>query len=356
MATYRWVDERLDVTVLIEDARKKMVPEHRYSFWYYWGGIALFLFGIQVVTGILLMVYFRPGAEAHESVRQITYNLKFGWLVRSMHAWSASLMIAAVLIHLFSVFFMKAYRKPREFGWWSGLGLFSLTMIFGFSGYLLPMDDLAYFATKVGLAVPSILPGAGRIIRDLLCGGPDVGEVTNQRFFVLHVMGLPVAFVPLLGFHLWLIQRHGNASPPSEEARPLSERRFVPFFPTVFLKDLSGWLIVLTILILLCAINPWQLGPPANPLAPAPVGIHPEWYFMSQFELLKVLGRIFPGVLGEIAGLVLMGGGLLLAAAVPFFDPLCGPGWRSRLVTAAGWVTLALLALLTLSAYLETGL
>ena len=222
---YHWVDERLGLTEIIAFASHKTVPEHRYSFWYYWGGLSLFFFFVQVFSGVLLLVYYRPGTEAYESVRQITYDIRFGWLIRSAHSWSANLMVFAIFVHMFSVFFMKAYRKPREFGWWSGLGLLSLTMVFGFSGYLLPMDDLAYFATKVGLEIPAAIPGVGRIITDIVRGGPEVSQVTIQRFFTLHVVVLPLFYIPLLAFHLWLVQKHGNALPPSEEAKPEHLRR-----------------------------------------------------------------------------------------------------------------------------------
>ena len=120
-------------------------------------------------------------------------------------------MMFSILVHMFSVFFMKAYRKPREFGWLSGMALLGLASVFGFSGYLLPMDELSYFATKVGLQIPAAIPWIGPAIANMLRGGPDVSEFTVQRFFALHVVVLPALFLPLLGFHLWLVQRHGNA-------------------------------------------------------------------------------------------------------------------------------------------------
>jgi quinol-cytochrome oxidoreductase complex cytochrome b subunit len=163
-SVYGWVDERLGLSDLAAFARHKTVPSHAQSFWYYWGGISLFLFIVQCFTGILLLVYYRPGADAYESVRQITFVMHFGWLIRSAHSWSANLMLFAVFVHMFSVFFMKAYRKPREFGWLSGMALLALATVFGFSGYLLPMDELSYFATKVGLQIPAAVPFIGPAI------------------------------------------------------------------------------------------------------------------------------------------------------------------------------------------------
>ena len=125
---YDWVDDRLGLSEMAAFARHKTVPVHAQSFWYYWGGISLFLFLVQCFTGVLLLVYYRPGAEAYESVRQITFVMNFGWLIRSAHSWSANLMMFAVLVHMFSVYFMKAYRKPREFGWLSGMALLGLAV------------------------------------------------------------------------------------------------------------------------------------------------------------------------------------------------------------------------------------
>jgi cytochrome b6 len=348
---YEWVDERLGLEELQAFAKKKEVPDHKHSFWYYFGGISLFFFLVQLVTGILLLVYYRPGPEAYDSVREITYEVDFGWLVRSAHSWSANLMVLAVFVHMFSVFFMKAYRKPREFGWWSGLALLGLTMLFGFSGYLLPMDELAYFATKVGLEIPQTMPGMGPIIVDLVQGGPEVSSVTIQRFFALHAVILPLVFIGLLMFHLWLVQKHGNAVPPSEEAKPFGERRAVPFFPNFVMKDLAFWLIAMNVLAILASMFPWPLGPQADPLAAAPAGIHPEWYFMSQFQLLKVMGAWFPGIVGEYLGIGLFTLGAVLWALIPFYDTKSKGGARGRMATWFGFLMLIALIGLTIWGY-----
>ena len=352
-AAYEWADERLGLKPIVEHAMEKRVPEHKHSFWYYWGGICLFLFLVQVLTGVLLMVYYRPGPDAYDSVRQITYEIQFGWLIRSLHAWSANLMIFAVFVHMFSVFFMKAYRNPREFGWWTGLGLLGLCMVFGFSGYLLPMDELAFFATRVGLAIPETIPGMSHIISAVLRGGPEVSSATLQRFFALHVVVLPALFAPLLGIHLWLVQKHGNAMPPSEEAKPASERKSILFFPNFALRDMAVWLVVLNVLALLAVFSPWQLDAQADALKSAPVGIHPEWYFMSQFEALKLLGRVITGTLGEIVGIGMFTLALAMWALVPLFDTRTAGGRRARQTTYFGLLILIALIALTIIGYLE---
>src|SRR5450631_3270208 len=200
------------------------------------------------------------------------------------------------------------------------MALLGLASVFGFSGYLLPMDELSYFATKVGLEIPAAVPFIGPAIANMLRGGPEVGEFTVQRFFALHVVVLPGIFLPLLGFHLWLVQRHGNAAPPSIEALPAADRKGMPFLPNFLVKDLAMWLISLNVLALLASVFPWTLGKQADSLIPAPAGIHPEWYFMSPFEMLKLLGNVLPGEFGEIAGLLLFSAGIVLWILIPFYD------------------------------------
>ena len=350
---YKWVDDRLDITPAVDHALHKRVPEHKHSCWYYWGGISLFFFVVQVLTGVLLMVYYRPGPDAFDSVRQITYEVNFGWLIRSFHAWSANLMMAAVFVHMFSVFFMKAYRQPREFGWWTGLALLGLCMVFGFSGYLLPMDELAFFATRVGLAISDVMPGMHEIISAILRGGVDVSSATLQRFFALHVVVLPALFGPILSIHLWLVQKHGNAIPPSEEAKPEAERKSILFFPNFAMRDLAVWLLALNLLALLAAVFPWELAAPTDPLKPAPPGIHPEWYFMSQFEALKVIGRLIPGTLGEFAGIGLFTAVIGLWALVPLFDTRTSSGRRASITTWFGVMLVVALIVLTIVGYIE---
>lgn len=344
--------DRLGIEDILKVAKKKTVPEHKHSFWYYWGGISLFCFIVQVVTGILLMVYYRPGAEAYESVRQITYDIHFGWLIRSVHNWAAQGFLVSAIVHMFSVYFMKAYRQPREIGWVSGMVLFLIGLLFGFSGYLLPMDDLAYFATKVGLEIPNALPVVGPAIANLARGGLEVGQFTVQRFFALHAVVLPLIFMPLLGLHLWLVQKHGNALPPSEESVPEEKRRSIPFFPNFLAKDLAMWLIALNVIAVMAAMFPWQLGEAADALKPAPAGIHPEWYFMSQFQMLKIMGNLFPGALGEGLGITLFTVGLVLWLLIPFYDKDSRNGQRAKYATYFGLFVVVVLTLTTLWGYL----
>ena len=186
--TFAWFEERLALASMRKFLAHKTVPVHAGTVWYYFGGITLFLFVIQVLTGTLLLLYYRPSpGEAYESVQFIVTRVQFGWLVRSIHSWSANLMILAAFIHMFSVVFLRAFRRPRELTWLSGIALLGLALGFGFSGYLLPWNTVSYFATKVGTDMAAAVPGVGHYIARFLRGGNDVGGATLTRFFGFHV-------------------------------------------------------------------------------------------------------------------------------------------------------------------------
>src|SRR5262245_45543447 len=333
----RWLDERLFLSQAREVAAHKTVPVHRYMPLYYFGGMTLFFFCVQVMTGILLMLYYRPSAEeAFESVEFIMTSVPFGWLVRSIHSWSANLMVFFAFAHLATVFFLKAYRRPRELTWISGCVLLLLAMAFGFSGYLLPWNKLAFFATKVGTDIAGAVPLIGPWLLRFLRGGERVTGGTLSRFYGWHVAILPAVTVLLLGLHLLLVQLHGMSVPPIVE-REGRQGRPMRFFPHFALRELFGWTLALGVLAALAALFPWELGEKADPFAPAYQNIRPEWYFMFMFQTLKLV----PG--GEIAGIeyeaipiLLFGAAGVLLLLVPFLDRGVVRTGRSPLFTAAG--------------------
>jgi cytochrome b6 len=316
-----WLNERLPLGGLKEVALKKTVPIHPQSVYYYLGGMALLLFVIQAVSGILLMLYYRPSAEeAFESIEFIMTMVQFGWLIRSVHAWSANLMVFFVFLHLVTVFFMKAYRPPREITWITGCVLLFISLAFGFSGYLLPWNQLAFFATKVGTDIAGSLPVIGEWTLRFLRGGERVTGGTLSRFYGWHVAILPTVTVFLLGLHLLLVQTLGMSTPPEYKRRGMADKS-MKFFPDFALRDLFGWVLALAVLAALAAFFPAHMGEKADPFAPAYKDIRPEWYFMFMFETLKLV----PG--GEIAGIeyeaipiILFGIGGLLLVLVPFLD------------------------------------
>jgi cytochrome b6 len=336
---YDWLDARLPLSALRDLALHKTVPVHRYSVIYYFGGMTLFFFLVQVLTGILLMLYYRPSAgEAFESVELIMTTVSFGWLVRSLHSWSANLMIFFAFLHLASVYFAKAYRPPRELTWITGCLAFFLALGFGFSGYLLPWNELAFFATKVGTQIPGTIPVVGEWVMRFLRGGDRVTSDTLSRFYGWHVAILPALTVTLLALHVLLVQRLGMSVPPrlEEEAERQPPMRF---FPHYALRDLFGWLLAFGVLAAVAALFPWELGEKADPFASAPADIRPEWYFMFMFETLKLV----PG--GSVVGLEyetlpILGFGLvgLLLVLVPFLDRGVQRRGRSPAFTLAGVV------------------
>jgi cytochrome b6 len=348
----RWLDERLGLKTFRELAEHKEVPVHRHTFWYYWGGMTLFLFVVQVTTGILLLLYYRASAdEAYESVRFLMTRVEFGWLIRSIHSWSANLMIGAAMVHMFSVFFLKAYRQPREATWLSGIALLILSLTFGFSGYLLPWNQLAFFATKVGTDITGAVPVAGPFMKSFLLGGDQITGGTLTRFFGIHVAILPALATLLVGLHVYLVQTHGMSLPPSVEASgaPVRKMRFVPNF---VLRDAVGWLAALGALAALAALFPWELGVKADPYAPAPPGIRPEWYFAWMFQTLRMLPSHILSVEGELVGIMGIGVGALVWVLAPFLDDRRGLGARARFWRVVGVLAVTYIVGFTLLVYL----
>ncbi len=348
-----WFDERLGISAAIEFLRHKTVPlEGRgTTIWYYFGGVSLFLFGIQVATGLLLLFYYKPGADSsYESVQFIVTQVPFGWLIRSLHSWSANLMVFTVFVHMFSVYFLKAYRPPRELTWMTGMVLLLLTMTFGFSGYLLPWNTLAFFATKVGTDIAGLVPVVGPAISNLLRGGESVSGATLTRFFGIHVAMLPAAFTAVLVLHLLLIQRQGMSESLSSKGKKVEG---MPFFPGFLMRDAILWLGVLGVLIVLCTFLPWELGAKADPFSSAPAGIHPEWYFTFMSQSLKYLPGKILGIDGDVVGICGFGLGGLFLFLVPFLDRSAAHERRSPFFTLIGILIVAFILTMVSLAYLK---
>jgi cytochrome b6 len=345
-----WLDQRLGINAAIELAEHKEVPRHRHSVWYYFGGMTLFLFTVQVVTGILLLLYYRPSSEAaFESVQFIVTEVEFGWLIRSVHSWSANLLIFTLFVHMFSVYFMSAYRAPREVTWISGVLLLFLCIGFGFSGYLLPWNELAFFATKVGTDIAGDLPLIGNFTLRFLRGGDDVTGATLTRFYGFHVAVLPALTTVVLGLHLLLVQMHGMSVPPGFEGAEVKKMKFVPNF---LLRDLIGWILAIGVLAALAAIFPWELGHKADPFAPAPAGIKPEWYFLFMFQTLKYLPSKVLFLEGELVGILVFSLGGLALFLVPFLNRTPGYGRRKLVFQIIGLVVIAFMVVMTIVGYL----
>lgn len=349
-----WLKERFNIGSVLDFANKKRVPVFYGSIWYFLGGISLFLFVVQVITGILLVLYYQPGENtSFESVKFIVSKVEFGWLIREIHSWSANLFIFFVFSHMFTVFFAKAYRKPREMTWITGMLLLFMSLGFGFSGYLLPWNELAYFATKVGTDIAGVLPWIGDFLLRLLRAGDEVSGATLTRFYGIHTAVLPLIFTVFLVIHLALIQIQGMSLPPEMENIPKNKRNSIPFFPDFVVHDFIVWLIVLNIIALLAVFFPWELGNKADPLASAPAGIRPEWYFLFMFETLKLIPAHVLFIEGELFGILIFIVGGSIWFFVPFLDRKANLNKRSKFWTIYGIVLLVYIVGMTLWGYIQ---
>ena len=353
MSLYNWLNERIALESMTKFAKKKQVPVFYGTVWYYLGGVSLFLFIIQVVTGILLILYYQPGATtAFESVKFIVSKVEFGWLMREVHSWSANLFILFIFLHMFTVYFAKAYRKPRELTWYSGIFLLALAMFFGFSGYLLPWNELAFFATKVGSDIAGAIPVVGDFLLRLLRAGDEVSGATLTRFYGIHVAILPAVFTVLLGIHLALVQSQGMSVPPEQEHLAEDKRKYMPFFPHFALRDLLFWLIILNVIALLAVFFPWELGTKADPLASAPAGIRPEWYFMFMFQTLKLIPAHVLFIEGELFGILMFAMGGIIWFLVPVLDKKANQNIRSKLWKWIGIMLVIYIIVMTVWGYM----
>jgi cytochrome b6 len=341
-----WFRTRVDLDPLIAMVRRKPVPVHRHTWMYTLGDALVFLLALQAASGTMLLFYYQPTeAAAHESVRRIMTEVPYGWLFRSMHVWGASLLVLFVGLHLISVLFARAYRRPRELAWISGVLMLFAVMASGFTGYLLPWNGLSYYATRVGTQLPGKLPGVGPFLVRLLRGGDQLTGETITRFFAAHVMLAPLTLLLLLGLHVFLSRVRGVGLPLGMRYSQVRDHR--PFFTEFLLIDAILWLVLAGAVVTLSVIWPAAIGAAADPLQPAPEGIRPEWYFLFLFQVLKVLP--------EWAGLSLFG---LIAAGLvvlPFVDRRAQRGEKNVALTVVFLLLLGCAAVLQVTAWIAPG-
>jgi quinol-cytochrome oxidoreductase complex cytochrome b subunit len=329
-----WLDSRYQTNTFVQALLHVEIPRSVRT--YYLGGITLFFFFVQVITGILLTIYYRPTPEAaYSSILLIMNGVRFGWLIRSIHSWSATLMVLFCILHLLRVYFQAAYKKPREVTWILGVLLLLLTMGFGFTGYLLPWDQRAYWATTVGSQIAGAIPVVGEALLRFLRGGVDITALTLTRFFGIHILILPLSLGAVLLGHLILVHQTGLADPDRDaallekqamttgdefqEAQP--RRSLLPFFPHYVVDELAAWYLMLAALVILASVLPAGLEDPADPLL-TPEHAKPEWYFLFLYQALKYVPRI--------VGITLPFLGIALLLALPLFDrnPYASPRRR----------------------------
>ncbi|MCL2932740.1 MAG: cytochrome b6 [Trichodesmium sp. MAG_R03] len=210
---YKWFDERLEVQALADDISSKYVPPH-VNIFYCLGGITLVCFIIQFATGFAMTFYYKPTvAEALASVQYIMTEVNFGWLIRSIHRWSASMMVLMMILHVFRVYLTGGFKKPRELTWVTGVVMAVITVSFGVTGYSLPWDQIGYWAVKIVSGVPDAIPFVGPFIVELMRGSTSVGQATLTRFYSLHTFVLPWLIAVFMLLHFLMIRKQGISGP-----------------------------------------------------------------------------------------------------------------------------------------------
>src|SRR4029077_20597440 len=309
-----WINHRTGLDDLLRTALDEPIPGGA-RLAYIFGSGLLFIFLSQVITGVFLALYYVPSADhAHTTVAYITKAVTAGSFLRSLHAYGASAMIIVLSLHLSQTYIYGSYKGQRELLWLSGCALFGLVMAMAFTGYLLPWDQRAYFATAVGTNAVSEIPWIGESMKRLMRGGTEMGTLTISRFFVAHVFLIPAFIFALVASHIFLFRKAGAAGPVNEDPYHPKQKAEL-FYPRQVLMDLSLTALLIVGLGLFCFFVPMQLGPPANP-ADAQYVPRPEWYYLPIFQWLKYWHGS-----GVIIGVLVIPTLLVLAViALPFLD------------------------------------
>ena len=309
-----WLEIRIGLDELVRSQLTEYRVPKNINIFYTLGMVAFAAFLIQVGTGILLLFYYIPDdKDAFESVRFIMNHVPYGWLFRLMHVVGSNLMVAVVLLHMGSVFFLGSYKKPRELTWVVGSLLLLTTLGFCLSGYLLPWSQLSFWATTVVTNIPTAFPVCGELICKILRGSENVSGATLNRFFALHVAFLPLLLVLLFFLHAFLVRRIGISAPPAGSEEPQEWQEFrheshpdgQPFYPYFVSKEVLmtvGYLIVMFAIISFAPalFIPADANIPADPFN-TPEHIRPEWYFLAPYEMLKLIPSRFLGIALQLA-------------------------------------------------------
>lgn len=293
MGISSWLSERIPVSgVQLRELTNEPVPNHLKRWWFALGGTPAYLFVVQIITGILLAFYYQPAPEtAYESVRHITHDAAFGWYLRSLHKWAATLMIAAVILHQMRVYFTAAYRRPRELNWVIGMSLLMCTLLTGFTGYSLVFEQLSYWGATVAANISDAVPLLGGFAKRMLLGGEQYNSHTLSRFYILHAAVLPTTIILLVGVHIAFIRLHGVTELKFDD-EPEDKPGHFNFFPDHLLTELTIGLVLMILLSALATLFPATMGPPADPNT-TPEVIKPEWFFYVSFRWLKLFSLTF---------------------------------------------------------------
>ena len=326
--TCDWLDQRTGYRRLLNDLLMEPIPGR--SRWIFvTGSSVMFAFVLQVITGIMLAIYFSPSStDAWASVWYIQNEVTFGWLIRGLHHFGASAMIVLCVVHMIQVFVYGAYKNPRELNWILGLLMFFVVLGLGLTGYLLPWDQKGYWATRVATGIMGTVPLVGPHVQTLAQAGAEYGNLTLTRFYALHVLVLPGLLIGLMALHLYLFRRHGVTTSPRLSATQLAQQEM--FWPAQLFKDTVFMLVILGVLLALAIRVGAPLDSPADP--GSSYEARPDWYFLFLFQLLKY----FEGPMILVGTVVIPTVGALFLFALPFLDRSQGRSLHVRKI----WVLL----------------
>lgn len=338
---YHWLDRRTGIDGLLREALNEPIPGGA-KYAYVFGSALLFLFLSQVITGVFLAMYYVPATDhAHTTVAYITKVVTGGSFLRSIHFYGSSALIILLALHMFQVFSYGAYKKRRELLWMSGGVLMLLMLAMAFTGYLLPWDQRAYFATTVGTNLIGDVPLIGTQLKEILLGGYNMGTLTISRFFMIHVFLLPAAIFGIIAVHVYLFRQAGAAGPAVGDPEKI-RRKTEMFYPRQVIKDIVFVTLVIVVIGFLAYFHPAGLGPAANP-ADTQFLPRPEWYYLPFFEWLK----FWPGNLEVIGVMLIPAVGILIFFLWPFLDrnPERAPQRRPVALTAMVLVAVVVVGL-----------
>ncbi len=345
MKPANWVIDRMGIRSFINLQLYHRVPK-RVSPLDFLGLATLFVFVNQVITGIILATWYNASITgAYQSVQRIMHTVPLGWLIRDLHYWGANFMVVLVFLHMLRGYYIGAYRKPRELVWLSGVGLLLITILFSFTGYLLPWDQQSYWATMVGTWMPFYMPVIGYYIVLLMRGGPYITGVTLTRFYAIHVLVLPALFLMVFGLHFYMVLTKQLTMVEEAEKLPKEKQKgLATFFPTTVFQMTMFLIIVACLLTFFSITFKAPLLAIADPLNKAHYVPIPLWFFFSIYQLLKYI----PPALDPLGIIGLPFFGILILVLLPFIDriPHRKPAERKGYLFSGG-VVVAAIAVLT---------
>ncbi len=308
---WKWINDRIPVAKVLQIGLDEEIIGGS-SFFYTLGSATLFVFTLQMVTGIWQLFYYVPTVDhAYDSLNFFRLFVPYGWLIHGLHYWGATAMVILVGLHILRVFIWGAYKQPRELTWTFGVVLLLLTITMSFTGAALPWDERGYWATVVGTSIAGTTPVIGTGIKFLLIGGSKIGQLTLSRFFILHTAIIPIIALVFITFHIAAFRKFGSVGPWKEERR----KTISDFWPEQVTKDIIVGVLIFLLLVTLAAFSPPPFTGPADPLDTT-FAPKPEWNFLFLYQALK----LFPGSLEKLGTVGIPALVLLLFILLPFLD------------------------------------